>query len=60
MCCMQNIPEVQDQVWVEAFLIEKKCWKMETINAKNSSLGTSDGLGNREWKKEVLKIAFYF
>ena len=43
---------------------------MATRNAKNrsdknstainSSLGTSTGLSNKEWKMDVLKIAFLF
>ena len=46
------------------------CWKMATRNAKNrsaknntaknSNLGTSVGLGNREWKMEVIKIEVLF
>jgi len=29
-------------------------------SAKDSSLGTSVGLDNREWKMEVIKIEFLF
>jgi len=49
---------------------EEKCWKWQqeiaknrsakNNTSKNSSLGISAGLGNMEWKIEVLKIEVLF
>ena len=65
---MQDITKVQE--WDRVELLS--CWegvlKIATRNAKNrsdknriainSSLGTNVGHSNKEWKMEVLKIAF--